>query len=162
MARGTVWFDGAALRQARAHADGGRGLSLDEAARKLAAAGRSGISRQTLIGYESGISVPEPARLVALAKVFDTTAAALSALPTDRARLADLRHWAGLTADQAAAAFELSRWSLLRLERAGVLPLAWEQTHAREGFIDLAARIYAVSPAAVDSAWQRVLGSPER
>lgn len=162
MARGTVWFDGAALRRARTQADAGRGLSLDEAARMLAAAGWSGISRQTLIGYESGISVPEPARLVALAKVFGTTAPALSALPADRARLADLRHWAGLTADQAAAAFDFSRWSLLRLERTGVLPLAWERTHTRQGFIDRAARIYAVSPADVDGAWQRVLDSPER
>lgn len=47
MARGTVWFDGTALRRARAQAEGGCGLSLDAAVRMLAEAGWTGVTRHS-------------------------------------------------------------------------------------------------------------------
>ncbi|WP_211472780.1 helix-turn-helix domain-containing protein [Actinocrinis puniceicyclus] len=163
VARGMVWFDGSALRAARLRAGNEAGWSLDELVRRLRAAGWAGATRQTLIGYENGTSVPEPARLRVLAMALGTTPAALSGVAGERARLADLRHWAGLTANQAAGSFGFSRWSLLRVERLGQLPRGWAESHEGEdGFVQRAALAYGTTPQVVDAAWTAVLRSTER
>ena len=154
VARGTVWFDGRALRSARTE----KGLSLDDFATRLRAAGWPTVSRQTPIDYEAGLAVPEPARLALLARTLETNPAALSALELDQVRLTDLRHWAGLTARAAAEQFGFSRWSLLRLEHLGILP--HREAHRR--FVERAVRTYDVIPEMVERAWDRVLACAER
>jgi transcriptional regulator with XRE-family HTH domain len=157
VARGTVWFDGSALRRARRVAgDAGGVLSLDELALRLRAHGWSGASRQTLIGYEAGRSVPEPARLALLARVLGVSARTLAAVPDDRVGLTELRHWAGLTAAEAAVLLEVSTWSLLRLERTGLLPADHPDAQGAQRIIAAAAHAYAVSPDLVRQAWRRV------
>lgn len=157
--RGTVWFDGRALRAARMRL----GWSLDELANRLREAGWNGAARQTLIGYEAGSSVPDPARLRVLSAVLGTTPSVLSGVDAARVRLADLRHWAGLTAQEAGTAFGFSRWSLLQVERLGQLPRGWAEAQADgDGFVARAARLYGTTPDAIVAAWQAVLRSTER
>lgn len=123
-------LDGAALQRARR----ARGLSLDA----LAAAVGAGATRQQLIAYETGACRPDPARLAALAAALAVPPERLAGIAPCWATLADLRHWAGLTAEQAAPAFGFSRWSLLRCERTGRLPLLY----SREAFLAAAADAY--------------------
>lgn len=123
-------LDGAALQDVRR----ARGLSLDA----LAAAVGGGATRHQLIAYESGACRPDPARLAALAAALEVPPERLAGIAPCWATLADLRHWAGLTAEQAAPAFGFSRWSLLRCERTGRLPML----HSRDAFIAAAAVAY--------------------
>ncbi|MBO2462666.1 helix-turn-helix domain-containing protein [Actinomadura violacea] len=112
-----------------------RGASLDA----LAATVGGAVTRQQLIDDESGARRPDPPRLVALAEAPQVPPEYLACIKPYRADLADLRHWAGLTAELAAPHFGFSRWSLLRAEKIGRLPMF----HSPDDFVAMAAAIYA-------------------
>ncbi|MEU6036113.1 helix-turn-helix transcriptional regulator [Actinomadura sp. NPDC047616] len=125
-------MDGQALRRARLAC----GLSLDALAEALG----SGATRHQLIACVAGRCRPDPPRLVALAKALDVPPEQLAGVKPYWANLADLRHWAALTAEAAAPSFGFSRWSLLRAEKTGQLPLFWG---TRDAFVRIAAHCYA-------------------
>lgn len=75
----------------------------------LAATVGGAVTRQQLIDYEAGARRPDPPRLVALAEALQVPPEYLAGIKPYRADLADLRHWAGLTAELAAAHLGFSR-----------------------------------------------------
>ncbi|MES9602400.1 hypothetical protein [Actinomadura sp. NPDC000929] len=79
----------------------------------------------------------------------------LAEVAPHQATLADLRHWAGLTAQDAAAHFWFSRWSLLRIEKTGQIPALGQPNDPRQVFIATAADLYARPCAAILAALAR-------
>jgi transcriptional regulator with XRE-family HTH domain len=84
---------GSLLKQGRSDAGGGKSIKQDVYARKLAASLRlGGLSRQTLSGWERGVTVVPAAALLASAEVVGVNVGQLveSARETVRARIANL------------------------------------------------------------------------
>lgn len=73
------------------------------------------MTRQQVREYEHGRRSPDPASFVRMVRALGVEPAQIAG--PEVVRLADLRHWAGLTGEQAAGAFGFSRWPLLRAER---------------------------------------------
>lgn len=117
MARGMAdKFSPQRLRHARERADGGRGISEEELARRI------GAKRAEIAAYEQSRSRPEPARIRALA-------AALGVYPLDLSEesrlewtLADLRRASGWTARSVSRELQVSERSYRRLETEGLEP----------------------------------------
>jgi transcriptional regulator with XRE-family HTH domain len=143
VSHGHVRLDGAKLRRVRRE----RGLTMD----RLAAASGGIISARELLEYETGRRRCDPARFVVLRAALAVTPASLAVTEPDEAELADLRHWAGLTAEGAARHFGFSRWSLLRAEAIGRLP---QGTH-RRAFISTACSAYVQPYQIIDAALVR-------
>ncbi|TMQ99267.1 helix-turn-helix domain-containing protein [Actinomadura soli] len=143
LSHGHVCLDGGKLRRWRIV----RGLSVDA----LAALTGGRVPARQLYEYEAGRRRCDPARFAALCRVLGVTGPQLSAVPLELAGLAEWRHWAGLTADQAAERLGMSSWSLLRVERTGRLP----RQVTREGFLAAAAGLYACSPGQARAALAR-------
>jgi DNA-binding XRE family transcriptional regulator len=143
-------FDGGLLRRARLSVrrlDRPRaGLSIDELAARV------GAVRALIIDYEAGRKVPGPARLVALAEAVGVRPEALSGVAVGRARLVDLRCWAGLTAEQAAGALGVSRWAYSKWEQHGAIP----HGHERMAFESAAATLFGRPVGTVTAAAERV------
>ncbi|WP_344957384.1 hypothetical protein [Actinomadura miaoliensis] len=105
----------------------------------LAEALGSGATRHQLIAYEAGRCRPDPPRLVAPARPWtyrpnSSQGQAVLGEPGGSAALgrADGR--------AAAPSFGFSRWSLLRAEKTGQLPLFWG---TRDAFVRIVAHCYA-------------------
>ncbi|MFJ7246341.1 helix-turn-helix domain-containing protein [Kitasatospora sp. NPDC098652] len=138
MSRGSVRIDGELLRRARL----GRQWSLDHLAQEAGPP----VTRQQLAAYERGSRHPDPVSLARITRALQVEPAQVAGPGV--VTLADLRHWAGLTAEEAAPAFGMSRWSLLRAEATGRLPAQC----TREEFVQAAARIYGRSDRLVGAA----------
>ncbi|MCC3774022.1 helix-turn-helix domain-containing protein [Streptomyces sp. UNOB3_S3] len=118
MARGRADFDGHALRVLRAtRAVDGRLLSA------AALAARVGTSKARILAYENNRSVPEPARIAELARVFKVPPDRLSASDARHLSVRDLRVHAGLTAEQVAASLGVSRRTYRDVESMARLPV---------------------------------------
>ncbi|MFB4319954.1 helix-turn-helix domain-containing protein [Actinomadura sp. 21ATH] len=143
MAHGRVRLEGGRLRWLRLE----RGLTLDQ----LAALTAGRIPARQLLEYEAGRRRCDPARFAQLCRALGVAPSALAAVGVEEAELADLRHWAGLTADEAAERLGLSQWSLLRAERSGRLPRAV----ARAVFVRSVARVYRQPQRVIAAALRR-------
>lgn len=117
MARGLAgMFDGARLREARARADGGRGISAAELAVRV------GASKAQILAYEHARYCPDPQRIQALAKALGVSPLQLA----DEAgkaswTLADLRRASGLRARDVTGRLKVSPRGLRRLESEGLV-----------------------------------------
>ncbi|MFF8946690.1 HAD hydrolase-like protein [Streptomyces sp. NPDC014864] len=118
MARGlAVMFDGVRLRQARAAADEGRGVSAAELARRVRA------TKAQILSYENGASRPDPQRIRELARALGIEPLQLSDLRDSQEwTLADLRRAHGLRALDAGRSLGLSLRAYRRLESEGFVP----------------------------------------
>jgi phosphoglycolate phosphatase-like HAD superfamily hydrolase/transcriptional regulator with XRE-family HTH domain len=118
MARGLAdMFDGARLRQARAAAEDGRGISAEALARRIDA------TKSQVLAYENGVVRPDPRRIRDLAQALGIEPLQLS--DTTRAQawaLADLRRAHGLRAADVSRALGLSLRTYRRLENEGIVP----------------------------------------
>ncbi|KOU56897.1 hypothetical protein ADK96_37340 [Streptomyces sp. IGB124] len=96
----------------------GRLLSAAELAERL------GTSKARVLAYEAGTSVPEPARIMQIAKVFSVHARELYEPSRGRPeQIKDLRSYAGLTAEEVAIELGISRAAYRAIERHAVLPV---------------------------------------
>ncbi|TMR40880.1 helix-turn-helix domain-containing protein [Actinomadura geliboluensis] len=143
MAHGRVRLDAGKLRRLRLR----RGLTVDG----LAALTGGRVPARQLWEYEAGRRRCDPARYAQLCRALGVAPPELSEVGIAEAALSDLRHWAGLTADQAAGLLGVSSWSLLRAEREGRLP----QGVGRGAFVVAAARAYMCSTRLVEVALRR-------
>ncbi|MFJ4836361.1 HAD hydrolase-like protein [Streptomyces sp. NPDC088747] len=110
-------FNGLRLRQARAVADGGQGISAAELARRI------GATKAQVIAYENGSSKPDPRRIRALADALGVEPLQLSDT-SDKAEwsLADRRRAQGMTAAEVSSELKLSLRAYRRLEAEGLVP----------------------------------------
>ncbi|MFE5088098.1 helix-turn-helix domain-containing protein [Streptomyces mirabilis] len=118
MARGlAVMFDGLKLRQARAAAVDGQGMSAAELARRI------GATKAQILAYENGTSRPDPRRIKRLADELGIEPLQLSDLSgsTDWT-LADLRRASALRAADLSGQLGLSLRAYRRLETEGFVP----------------------------------------
>ncbi|WP_394622333.1 helix-turn-helix domain-containing protein (plasmid) [Lentzea sp. JNUCC 0626] len=131
------------------------GLSVDELAARV------GISRQQVLAYLHGRTVPEPARLKALASAVGVHPRELTCVPAEEVDLAVLRRQAGLTLKTAAArartllvrpVVRCSHSMLSELE-AGRLPFTWRTPEVGERVMVVLAEIYAVPIDQINSQW---------
>ncbi|MEU6745338.1 helix-turn-helix domain-containing protein [Spirillospora sp. NPDC046719] len=148
MSHGHVSLDGGKLRRLRVS----RGLSVDA----LAALTGGRVPARQVHEYEAGRRRCDPPRFAVLCRALGVSGPQLSAVTAEQARLVDLRHWAGLTADRAAVILGMSQWSLLRAERTGRLP----QHLTRAAFLAAAAAAYSCSPAMAEAALNRSKNIP--
>lgn len=119
MARGTAKFDADILRRLRASREvGGRLLSAADLALLLKT------SKARVLAYEQETSVPEPGRVLQMAKIFKVNPRELyQALPNGHVdQLRDLRCYAGLTASEFATRIGVSRTTYRDIERLAILP----------------------------------------
>jgi transcriptional regulator with XRE-family HTH domain len=140
VSHGHVRLDGSKLRRVRL----GRGLTMDQ----LAARTGGVVAARQVLEYERGRRRCDPGRLMVLCVALSVPAVSLSEVDADEAGLRDLRHWAGLTAHQAAAALGVSVWALLRAEAEGRLPRRVD----RGRFVAAAGELYGQSVKIVESA----------
>ncbi|MFJ8719524.1 HAD hydrolase-like protein [Streptomyces violaceus] len=119
MARGLAdKFDGKRLRQARAAAEDGRGISAEELARRIRA------TKAQVLAYENGLVRPDPRRIRLLAQVLEIEPLQLSDSSSAQAwTLADLRRAHGLRAADVSGQLGLSLRAYRRLESEGIVPV---------------------------------------
>ncbi|CAL9677585.1 hypothetical protein SUDANB95_07911 (plasmid) [Actinosynnema sp. ALI-1.44] len=132
------------------------GLSVDELAAQV------GTTRQRVLAYLHGASVPDPAKLAALAGAVGVPACELTGVPVDEASLADLRRHAGCTRKTAAArvrevlarpaAVRCTAWTLGELE-AGQLPTAWDDSDVQARLRAALVEVYAAPADRIDALW---------
>ncbi|WP_344454449.1 helix-turn-helix transcriptional regulator [Actinocorallia aurantiaca] len=144
MVHGQVRLDGAKLRNFRLS----QGLTLD----RLAALTGGVVPARQLGEYEAGRRNCDPLRIAVLSLALDIRPEDLSSVDCQQAGLADLRHWAGLTADEASDRLGMSRWSLRRAERTGRLPASMPQAE----FITTASALYGRPKRTVEHALRNV------
>ncbi|MER5384287.1 helix-turn-helix transcriptional regulator [Streptomyces sp. NPDC002688] len=106
----------AAVTGAREGADGGRGLSDAELARRI------GARRWEIVAYEQGDRRPEPARIRVLAEALKVAPEALSDGRRGERTLSDLRRARGWTAQSLSRELQVSERSYRRLECEGLEP----------------------------------------
>ncbi|MEW5541426.1 helix-turn-helix transcriptional regulator [Streptomyces cyaneofuscatus] len=118
MARGTARFDAGILKKLRANKKvDGRLLSAAELAQRLKT------SKARVLTYEQGKSVPEPKRVVQIARIFNVHPRELYQARTGKAdQIKDLRCYAGLTAAELAEEVGISRTTYRDVEQLAILP----------------------------------------
>ncbi|WP_460869633.1 helix-turn-helix transcriptional regulator [Rhodococcus aerolatus] len=107
----------------------------------------SGVSTESIWSWEAGRYSPAAPAAKRLADALRVGVSHLTTISPSEATLTDLRHWQGMTADDAAAAAGLNKRQIGRLEQYVVAP----KPEVREAL----ARVYQVTPEQFDAAWLR-------
>lgn len=107
----------------------------------------SGVSTESIWSWEAGRYSPAAPAAKRLANALRVGVSHLTTIAPSEATLTDLRHWQGMTADDAAAAAGLNKRQIGRLEQYVVAP----KPEVREAL----ARVYQVTPEQFDAAWLR-------
>lgn len=81
-----------------------------------------GTSKSRILAYEKGTSVPDPSRVLALAKVFGVPTRELYKPIKGPTSLRDMREFACLTAAQVASYIKVSRATYRELEQSAIVP----------------------------------------
>ena len=118
----------------------------------------TGVSTESIWSWEAGRYSPAAPAAKRLADALRVGVAHLTTIAPGEATLTDLRHWQGLTAEEAAMAAGLNKRQVNRLEQYVVAP----KPEIREVLAD----VYKVSLEQFDAAWLRgrdaVLGDAAR
>lgn len=97
--------------------------------------------------WERGLVVPEAAQVARLARALGVPPQVFTSVPTEQARVTDLRQWAGYTRDQVVAATRLPERRLEGIEHVTVRPSPAEAAALAE--------LYGVTAEQLLAAWER-------
>ncbi len=138
-------FSAGHLRAARTARQWSRG--------QLAAA--MGMSVATVIGWERGNRTPEPPTLRKLAEQLNVTVGALLVTPPEEYGMAELRIVQGLLHREVAAAVSADPGSerILTVDRISHIENGYERVP--DELVPPLARLYDVTPAELEAAWER-------